>query len=31
MPPLVALAVGVLGMWVLIVMPSRKERNQLTK
>jgi membrane protease YdiL (CAAX protease family) len=31
MPPLVALGVGVLGLWALIVMPSRKARNQLTK
>ncbi len=30
-PPLVALGVGVLGLWALIVMPSRKARNQLTK
>ena len=31
LPPLAALGVGILGLWVLIVMPSRKERNQLTE
>jgi sodium transport system permease protein len=30
LPPLAALGVGILGLWALIVMPSRNERNQLT-
>jgi sodium transport system permease protein len=30
LPPFAALGVGILGLWVLIVMPSRNERNQLT-
>ena len=28
LPPLAALGVGILGLWVLIVMPSRSERRQ---
>jgi sodium transport system permease protein len=31
LPPLAAFGIGVLGLWVLLIMPSRKERNHLTQ
>ncbi len=30
LPPLAALGFGILGMWLLVVMPTRAERNQAT-